>query len=77
MKQVKFDESGKKIVDLPEDHCSCGEGTTTTEEPTTTTEGPITTTPPSKMKKLRFILFYPITDIHIAQDGWIVRIILQ
>ena len=48
MKQVKFDESGKKIVDLPEDHCSCGEGTTTTEEPTTTTEGPITTTPPSK-----------------------------
>ena len=44
---MKFDESGKKIVDLPEDHCSCGEGTTTTEEPTTT-EGPITTTPPSK-----------------------------
>ena len=77
MKQVKFDDSGRRIVDLPEDHCSCGEGTTTTEEPTTTTEGPITTTPPSKMKKLKLILFHLITDIHIAQDGWIVKIILQ
>ena len=38
MKQVKFVNG--KIVDLPEDHCSCGQGTTTTEEPkpTTTTE---------------------------------------
>ena len=35
--QVKFD--GTKVVDLPQDHCTCPRATTTTTSTTTTPQG--------------------------------------